>query len=333
MQPLGGKLGRKTGNKKRWRGGIFSGRTGRRGAASGSGLLLRTTGSWRGTSRKIGARARGRTLSRLRLRGRAGIAAILFLAGTAVYGFAVGGYVQRSASFMSGQTKSMVVRAGFAIERLTIEGQNRTSDQELVKALGLRSRQSMLSFDTAAAQGRLQTLPWVRHAQVMRLLPSRLHIVIVERAPFAIWQRNGETHLVDSSGVVIAPAGASEYPGLPLVVGAGAGAAARNLFDLLSDKPGLKGRVRAAVRVAERRWNLKLDNGVEIRLPEENVAYAIGKINQLDRDHGLLSSDIAAVDLRIPDRITIRLSKDAAAKRDAAFKRKRPAKQSSGRDT
>lgn len=257
-------------------------------------------------------------LARMRVPGGWRGAACLFLGLAALYGIAVGGTVERFGDFLSRKTTSVVVRAGLGIERLTIQGQNRTGDQEIVDALDLTSHQSMLGFDSAAAQDRLQKLSWVRHARIMRLLPSRLHIVIEEREPFAIWQRNGETHLVDSEGFVIAPTGLVEYPGLPFVVGEGAAQHANALFLRLAEKPDLKGRVRAAVRVADRRWNLKLDNGVEVRLPEENVAYAIAKVDELDRRHRLLSGDVAAVDLRLHGRVTVRMNPDAAASGAAA---------------
>jgi len=191
----------------------------------------------------------------------------------------------------------------------------------------------MLAFDSGAAQDRLEKLPWVRHAQVMRLLPSRLHIVIEERTPFAIWQRRGKTHLIDREGVVITAAKLSDHPGLPLVVGAGAAKHAAALYALLDDRPRLRARVRAAVRVAERRWNLMLDNGVEIKLPEDGVGFAMGKLEDLERDHGILSSRVAAVDLRLPDRITVRLTKEAAGRLGAAFTTVPGRMRPDGRDT
>ncbi len=335
MQSLGSKLGRLTGRRQERHKASRTKGAGGAGSQSRPRILLRTTGGWHGGSQKFGGRGRGRLL---RFAGFARPtawrdAAFLFIAAAAVYGFAVSGYPERISEAVKSEAKSAFVRAGFRVERLTIEGQNRTSDKDIVRALGLGTGQSMLSFDSLAAQGRLEALPWVRQAQVMRLLPSRLHIVIEERTPYAVWQRSGKSHLVDADGHVIAPAAAGGHPNLPLVVGVGAAKAARELFDLLGRRPDFRKRVRAAVRVADRRWNLKLVNGVEIRLPEENLPHAVAKIGRLEEEHGILSRDVEVVDLRLPKGVTIRLTGDAAARRDAILDRTAPRPKPHGRDT
>jgi cell division protein FtsQ len=80
--------------------------------------------------------------------------------------------------------------------------------------------------------------------------------------------------------------------------------------------------VRASILVAERRWNLKLKNGLDVRLPESGVAHALDTLAELDRDKHLLSRDITAIDLRLPDRVSVRLSDDAAQAREDALKDK-----------
>jgi cell division protein FtsQ len=84
--------------------------------------------------------------------------------------------------------------------------------------------------------------------------------------------------------------------------------------------------VRASVLVAERRWNLRLNNGIDVRLPEADVEQALDRLVALDRDKKLLSRDIVAVDLRLPDRVTVRLSDAAAQVRDDALKDKKKKK-------
>lgn len=330
MQPLGGRFRKDKAGKNRRRRGRASG--GSAASRFASGVLLKTSASWRGASQRFGARRLGADAGGLSMRGPWRAATAVFLVATSVYGIVAGGYIERAAGHLSRRASDVVALAGFTITQLTIVGQNRTSDGDVVKALALGSRQFAITFDSAAAQSRLERLPWVRHAQVMRLLPSRLHIVLEERRPFAIWQHDGKTHLIDAEGVAIAPAAVAEYPGLPFVVGAGAAREANELYELLSGRSRLKGRVRAAVRVADRRWTLKLDTGVEIRLPEENLAYAIAKVEQLDNEHGILSGEVTVVDLRLPGRVTLRLTEEAAARRDAAFAR-RPAERQPGQDT
>lgn len=173
----------------------------------------------------------------------------------------------------------------------------------------------------------------VRSAQVMRLLPSQLHVVLEERVPYAVWQNNSALHLVDQDGTVIETLKKRTHPALPLIVGDGAAKHARDLLDELAHWPKIKSKVQAAVRVADRRWNLKLLNGLEIRLPEGDTARALKKVDQLDSRHKILSGDAVAVDLRLSDRVTIRLSDGSVSRRDSAFKAPSRKPQRTGQDT
>jgi cell division protein FtsQ len=141
----------------------------------------------------------------------------------------------------------------------------------------------------------------------MRLLPSTLQVVIEERVPFAVWQSQGKTYVVDAEGAVIAPAVREAYAGLPLVVGEGAGKNAADLFQTLEPFDGLRRELIAALRVGDRRWTLKLASGVDIMLPDDGATDALNTLIGLDRDRGLLSRHIAAVDLRLADRVSVRL--------------------------
>ena len=88
--------------------------------------------------------------------------------------------------------------------------------------------------------------------------------------------------------------------------------------------------LRASIFVAERRWNLRLANGLDVRLPETGVDQALERLVALDREKKLLSRDITAIDLRLPDRITIRLSDAAAQAREDALKDKDKKKKKGG---
>jgi cell division protein FtsQ len=102
------------------------------------------------------------------------------------------------------------------------------------------------------------------------------------------------------------------------VVGDDAPQAAAGLFALLSTEPELSGRVLAATRIGARRWNLYLDNRVEVWLPEHDLLGAWRLLASKARDEGLLERAITLVDLRfVPDRIRLRLDPAALEDGDA----------------
>jgi cell division protein FtsQ len=154
-------------------------------------------------------------------------------------------------------------------------------------------------------------------------LPGTLHIAISERQPIAIWQNNGEHMLIDNTGQVI-PGTIAGYETLPLVVGDGAGIRADELLAMLDSEPTLASRVKAAVRVGNRRWNLMLDDaqdGLEVRLPEEATEAAWHRLAELERTQGLTARQVRMVDLRVADRMILKTERastppDASRRKD-----------------
>ena len=164
---------------------------------------------------------------------------------------------------------------------------------------------------------------------MLKLYPGRLQIAITEREAFALWQKDGKVTVIAADGTVVEPFVAQRFAKLPLVVGA----RRRNARPRISSRCSTA-IPRSATRCAprswsrERRWNLRLKNGIDVRLPEADVERRRSTtLVALDRDKKLLSRDIAAIDLRLPDRVTVRLSDDAAQARDDALKAKKPKKQ------
>jgi cell division protein FtsQ len=258
-------------------------------------------------------------LNRDRVKGKWLIVCVLFLASALLYGAWIGGQTERLFDALNGGVEKLAVAAGFGVKRITVEGQLHATDAEITAALKAGPDTMMLGFDTDAAKARLEAVPWIRHAQVMRLLPSTLQVVVEERVPYAIWQNHGQTYVVDAEGVMLAPALREAYADLPLVVGEGAAKAASALYDALKPYGDLKQKMIAALRVGDRRWTLKLASGLEIMLPDDNIGEALSSLTKLDEERGLLKRDIAAVDLRLLDRVTVRLREEAdASSPDAA---------------
>ncbi len=130
---------------------------------------------------------------------------------------------------------------------------------------------------------------------------------LVERRPFAIWQNQGKFVLIDRDGEVVDQRGRGRLRRPAAGGRAGrAGSAATALLDALAAQPALKPRVVAAVRVGERRWNLRMNNGADVLLPEGAEAPALAKLMELQSTQALLDRPLAVVDMRLPDRLVVR---------------------------
>lgn len=252
-------------------------------------------------------------MRRIRLGGKWPVLCAAFAGSAMIYGAIVGGQMEQifNASVMG--AKRAAVAVGFGVERVSVEGQENATDAAITTALTAGPETLMLTFDTDAAKARLEAVPWVRHAQVMRLLPSTLQVVIEERTPYAVWQNKGKTFVVDAEGVVLAPALPQAFPKLPLVVGEGAAKHAAALYGILEPYDSLKRRMLAALRVGDRRWTLKLRTGTEIMLPDGNIDMALQSLTKLERERGVFERDLAAIDLRLLDRVTLRMHETAIA--------------------
>jgi cell division protein FtsQ len=145
---------------------------------------------------------------------------------------------------------------------------------------------------------------------------------VTEREAFALWQKDRKVSVISSDGTVVEPFVSARFAKLPLVVGIGAETKAKDFLAQLAKYPLLREQMHAAVFVAERRWNVVLKNGIDVRLPETDAEKALDTLVQLDRDNKLLSRDIAVVDLRLADRVTVRLADEPAAARIEAIKAK-----------
>jgi cell division protein FtsQ len=257
-------------------------------------------------------------------RGAASIATLMFVLASIGYGAIKGGHVAEVVDQLKDARDGLANMAGFRIEQWSITGRRQLTEPDVLILAGVTKTTSLLFLDVEGARARLKASPWIAEASVRKLYPGRLQIEIEEREPFALWQKNGRLSLIAADGTVLGPLGDRRLAALPLVVGPGAEKRAKDFLAILARYPALRAEVRASILVADRRWNLKLANGIDIRLPEQNIEAALDTLAALDRDKKLLSRDITAVDLRLADRVSVRLSDSAAQARDDALKIKKP---------
>lgn len=243
------------------------------------------------------------------------IAAASLFAATGFYGMSLGGHSQDFA-------QTTTTAAGFAIDDVKVSGARETSEIDILERLGLDGTTSLVALDVADAREKLAQLPWVEHVSVRKVYPGTIEVALKERSAFAIWQHGNDLSLIEKNGSVIAPLRDNKFSNLPLFVGRDAETAAADFDKQFDAWPEIKSRVKAFVRVAGRRWDLRLDNGIVVMLPETDVPRAMQVLSDFDAQQGLLERDIASVDLRLEDRTTIRLTEGAAARRKVVLEQR-----------
>jgi cell division protein FtsQ len=258
---------------------------------------------------------------------RAGVAATaLVLLGSVGLGVVKGGHVDELIATLSDTRNAAANTFGFRIATVAINGRKQLSQDEILAVGGVNGRSSLLFLDAAVVRDKLKANPWIADATVLKLYPDRLQIDITERSAFALWQQDGGMSVIADDGAVLEPYVTRRFISLPLVVGKGADSRARDFLALLDRYPQVRAVTKAAVLVGERRWNLRLNDGLDVRLPENDVGNALATLSRLDQEDHLFSRDITAIDMRLPDRLTVRLSEDAAKAREELFKDKKPKK-------
>lgn len=197
-------------------------------------------------------------------------------------------------------------RAGFRVEQIEITGLHRM-DRMSVYAVALDQKSTaMTQLDLEAVRQKLLRYGWIADAHVSRRLPDTLLIDIVERAPAAVWQDNGQLTLIDKDGVLLEPVKAEAMPDLPLVIGPGADREEPGYQALLAAAPALKPRIKAATWIGNRRWDLAFDSGETLALPEEGAQGALVRFAEMDGARPLLGRGWLRFDLRDPARLVAR---------------------------
>jgi cell division protein FtsQ len=215
-------------------------------------------------------------------------------------------WLERQWSAASVLALDATAEVGLSLQTVEVHGRGETRQADIVGALGAPRGAPLLGLDIDAMRARLSALPWIVSAEVERRYPDRLLVTVREAEPLALWQRKQTLFLVSRAGKVIETADLRKYSKLLVIVGDSAPERAESLFDLLAEQPTLKSRVTAAVFVGKRRWNLRFDNGVDVKLPEKNPGAAWSRLAALQRRHSILEKDVRIIDLRLPDQLVVR---------------------------
>ncbi len=208
-------------------------------------------------------------------------------------------------------------KAGLRADDIYVTGRTETAAADVMMALNVNQGQPLLAFDPIEAKKRLENLPWVREASVQRRFPDTIMVNLTERQPIGFLQKDRQLSLVDETGIILAKDGLGRWSGLPILIGENAPQQAPELMRLLNGHPEIYRRVQAMTLVNQRRWALRLDNNIDVQLPENDVAEALNRLDKAQSEGRLLDKDVKEIDLRLPDRLRITPTSGGAARRAA----------------
>jgi cell division protein FtsQ len=237
-------------------------------------------------------------------------AAVVIFGGVGIGGLIAWKHATPSYGFSAVSDRIVAASAAFGltVQDVLVEGRNETTRNDILAALAVARGTPLLTVDPEAARARIEALPWVKTAVVERHLPDTLFVRLTERKPLALWQKDGQLALVDADGRVLTRDDLSRYRDLPIVIGDEAPQAARAILGVLAAEPDLYQRIEALTYVGARRWDVRLTGGIQVQLPETDPGRAWARLAETDRREQLLAHDISVVDLRLPDKLVVRLA-------------------------
>ena len=225
------------------------------------------------------------------------------------------GTVSRLITSMEGVLPQVGDLPGMTVRQVEVSGIYHLTSDDVIHAAAIAGGAKIADVDLVQVRAAVEDLGWVKTARVARLLPDTIRIEVVERTPFALWQYQGVLRLIDAEGHEMNQDRLGRFATLPLVVGQGAPAHASAILDILGQEEALAARTDSVVRVGDRRWDVRLDNGVMVRLPEKGAGAAWRRLADLERNQGILGRDITALDMRLPDRLIVKLTPEAVEER------------------
>ena len=195
--------------------------------------------------------------------------------------------------------------AGLKLSHIQVRGRSHISKDTLLAALDLQLDAPIFSINLQDLHNRVSQIGWVKNVIIERRLPGTIHIVLDERVPVALLQNDTDHQLIDATGAIIEGADPRDFTHLKVVAGDNAAANAAPILAALKTEPELFSEVWAISFRSERRWDVYLKNGMEIRLPESDPISAWSRLAVIDREKAITNRDLAVIDLRIPKQLIV----------------------------
>ena len=218
---------------------------------------------------------------------------------------AIGGLIYVNSNRISENFYQITANLGFIVKDVTVEGQKYTSNDKISKLLKIKPGTPIFSISLQDIKRRLEAIEWIKYVIVERNLPNAIHISVVERTPIALGQKDRKLYIIDDEGAIINEKDIKDHLHLPIIIGDGAEIYASSLIKMLKIEPNLFKHITSIIRVSERRWNIRFDNDLEVKMPEEKMEEAWLTVVKLYKKDELLKPEIASLDLRVQNKIFV----------------------------
>jgi cell division protein FtsQ len=188
----------------------------------------------------------------------------------------------------------------FILNEIEVVGNEKFDRNELIALTGLDQVKNIFQADIHFIKSELEKNSWIDEVIVRRLLPSKIRLEIKERKPRAIWWNKQHFFLVDCSGNIIEEIPekkvTSDYL---LVIGTTAPGSYGELLDKLF-QIGIVGQVNSLIKIGDRRWDIYLNGGTLVKLPEQNIEKALAILAKILIER---KKNLSLIDLRLPDKL------------------------------
>ena len=220
--------------------------------------------------------------------------------------------------YLESQLRSKLIEAsgnisktvGLTVREVIVEGRSKTKKSTLLKALQVSEGDNILAINITEMKDRINKLPWVKSARIERHFPNKISLTLFERTPMARWQTNRMLKLIDVHGDVIPIVDLTRFSNLPIIIGKNAPKIAGQILNTLSNEPHLFKRVKSLTLVSDRRWDVQLDNQINVHLPEKNPGKAWAHLATVEQGHNIFGDQVQGIDMRLENQLIIKIEKN-----------------------
>ena len=243
------------------------------------------------------------------------------LLGIVLFGSISAFYVFNENKYLESQLRGKLIEvsgniskaAGLIVQEVVVEGRSKTRKNALLQALQVSEGDNILTINITEMKDRINKLPWVKFARIERHFPNKISLTLVERTPMARWQTNRMLKLIDDHGDVIPVVDLTSFSNLPIIIGKNAPKMAGQILRTLSNEPHLFRRVKSLTLVSDRRWDVELDNQINVHLPEKNPGKAWTHLATVEQGHNIFGDQVQGIDMRLENQLIIKIEKNKSS--------------------